>query len=121
MIEIFTYTSNCKSLWDDFVRRSKKGTFLFYRDYMEYHADRFLDSSLLFFKDDDLVAVMSANTAQNIDYSHDGLTLGASYRSKHETVVMLQLFGKLITSLKAQGIKKVVYKAIPYIYHKNPS
>ena len=29
--------------WDDFVRGSKNGTFLFMRGYMDYHSDRFRD------------------------------------------------------------------------------
>jgi len=79
MIEIANYGSDDKPLWDGFVRRSKNGSFLFYRDYMEYHSDRFLDSSLLFFEDDVLIAVMPANTAENILYSHRGLTYGGLY------------------------------------------
>jgi hypothetical protein len=58
MIEIVKYGSRYKSLWDEFVRRSKNGTFLFHRDYMEYHSDRFFDSSLLFSENGILVSVM---------------------------------------------------------------
>ena len=43
MFEIRRYTSGDKALWDQFVAQSKNGTFLFFRDYMDYHADRFCD------------------------------------------------------------------------------
>jgi hypothetical protein len=35
------YTGAARGLWDGFVRDSRNGTFLFFRDYMEYHQDRF--------------------------------------------------------------------------------
>ena len=47
-IDIVKYNHNMKAEWDAFVKTSKNGTFLFMRDYMEYHNDRFIDYSLLF-------------------------------------------------------------------------
>ena len=37
-------------LWNAFLSKAKNATFLFYRDFMEYHADRFQDYSLLVFE-----------------------------------------------------------------------
>ena len=45
--EIKRYSDRCKDEWDDFVRDSRNGTFLFMRGYMDYHADRFADFSLM--------------------------------------------------------------------------
>ncbi|MGG6545868.1 UNVERIFIED_CONTAM: GNAT family N-acetyltransferase, partial [Prevotella sp. 15_C9] len=42
---IIRYSAGDKERWDRFVRRSKNGTFLMQRDYMDYHADRFQDCS----------------------------------------------------------------------------
>ena len=47
MIEIHRYTAAYHRDWNDFVSESSNGTFLFLREYMEYHADRFTDYSLL--------------------------------------------------------------------------
>jgi hypothetical protein len=55
------YTHNQKQSWDEFITNSKNGNFLFYRDYVEYHSDRFTDNSLMFYEKDNLVAVMPAN------------------------------------------------------------
>ena len=33
--------------WDNMVENSANGTFLFKRNYMEYHAHRFIDFSLM--------------------------------------------------------------------------
>lgn len=43
------YTPALKAEWDAAVEASRNGTFLFRRDYLEYHADRFPDCSYLFF------------------------------------------------------------------------
>ena len=39
---IVRYSAEEKEHWDRFVRHSKNGTFLLQRDYMDYHAERFL-------------------------------------------------------------------------------
>jgi hypothetical protein len=122
MIEIVKYESNYKSLWDDFVKRSKNGSFLFYRDYMEYHADRFSDSSLLFFEEGDLVAMMPANTADNVVYSHGGLTFGGIISGPEMRIgLMLQVFAALTEHLRQQKITTVTYKPVPHIYHVIPA
>lgn len=60
-LSLSTYQPQHKSQWDNFVANSKNGVFLFYRDYMEYHSNRFQDHSLLFFRDGELVALLPAN------------------------------------------------------------
>jgi len=122
MIEITYYRSQHKSRWDDFVRRSKNGSFLFHRDYMEYHSDRFLDSSLLFFKNGNLVSVMPANFADDVFYTHAGLTFGGIVSDpKMKIGLMLELFDSMMMHLSQHGIKTLVYKAIPNIYHVVPA
>ena len=56
MFEIRRYTEADKAAWDAFVAQSKNGTFLFFRDYMDYHRDRFDDHSLMFYLDGRLYA-----------------------------------------------------------------
>lgn len=122
MIEIVKYESKYKPRWDDFIKRSKNGTFMFYRDYMEYHSSRFIDSSLLFFNEDALIAVMPANISEKVLYSHGGLTFGGIVSDYKMTLsVMLELFEQLTAYLKAQGITKFLYKVIPHIYHNAPA
>lgn len=50
MFEVKRYTPEDKSIWDKYVDKARNATFLFHRDYMDYHADRFRDHSLLFIK-----------------------------------------------------------------------
>jgi hypothetical protein len=118
MIEAVKYESSYKSLWDDFVSKSKNGSFLFYRDYMEYHSDRFLDSSLLFFEGDVLIAIMPANVSGAVLHSHEGLTFGGVISNNQMKIaLMLDLFGCLMMYLRQNRIQTLVYKAIPHIYH----
>jgi len=43
------YTKIHYQVWNKFVAQAKNATFLFHRDFMEYHQDRFEDFSLLVF------------------------------------------------------------------------
>ena len=70
------YTENDYAIWNDFIEHAKNATFLFHRDFMEYHKDRFEDYSLLVFDGEKLVAVLPANKNGETLYSHQGLTYG---------------------------------------------
>jgi len=121
-INVVVYGPKYKTLWDSFVSTSKNGVFLFYRDYMEYHSDRFFDHSLLFFKNGKLIGILPANVSNDTLYSHEGLTFGgviSGYSMK--TPDMMEIFEQLIEHCKKQGLRKVVYKAIPHIYHTIPA
>lgn len=122
IMKIKRYEPGEKELWDNFVKNSKNGVFFFLRDYMEYHADRFEDHSLIFFKDNKPVALMPANIEGNTVFSHAGLTFGGIVTSrKMKTHLMLQIFDSLKEYLKAEDLKKLLYKSIPHIYHLYPS
>src|SRR6476620_2629490 len=70
------YRSDDKAEWDSHVARSRAPHFLFYRDYMDYHADRFADASLLLYDRHSLIALLPANRDGNVIRSHGGLTFG---------------------------------------------
>ncbi len=121
-IRIEFYRPEHKTCWDEFVRSSKNGVFLFYRDYMEYHADRFDDHSLLFYQGDRLIALMPANRVDETVVSHGGLTFGGIISdARMTTTLMLRVFAALVDELRARGIKSLIYKAIPHIYHLLPA
>ena len=119
MFEIKKYTQEDKAVWDAFVKESKNATFLFHRDYMDYHADRFVDSSLLLYKNNTLYALFPANVNGNVVYSHQGLTYGGLLLSTKATLKeVLGIFDQISIFYKSDGIEQIIYKAIPYIYHK---
>ncbi len=89
---------------------------------MEYHSDRFQDHSLLFYLDNCLVALFPANIQNDTLYSHAGLTFGGVISGYDmSTAVMLDVFSSLVNHCRGQGIKEIVYKAIPYTYHSVPA
>lgn len=121
-IEIVKFESSLKNQWDQFISNSKNGTFLFYRDYMEYHSDRFTDFSLMFFKKKRLIALLPASIKDNILTSHSGLTFGGIVSSREmRASYMLEIFDELIRYSKSKDIKKIIYKVIPNIYHQIPA
>ena len=116
------YEPKHKVRWDDFVGKSKNGVFLFHRDYLEYHADRFQDCSFLFYQGGQLIALMPANLADTTLVSHGGLTFGGIVSDQGmTTLLMLEVFRALIRELRARGVAKLIYKAIPHIYHSLPA
>jgi hypothetical protein len=122
MIRVVPYQAKDKPLWDEFVARTKNGVFLFRRDYMEYHRDRFHDYSLLFFADEKLVALMPANLTSDTLISHGGLTFGGVVSDERmKTPLMLEVFDALCAHLQTGKIKKLIYKATPHIYHDLPA
>lgn len=119
MFEIRRYTPDVAGEWNRFVAQSKNGTFLFDRGYMDYHSDRFQDHSLMFYADGRLLAVLPAHVAGDTLYTHKGLTYGGLVMSVGLTIVQtMTLFREMNDNLRAEGLHRVVYKAIPAIYHR---
>ena len=122
MPEIVRYTPDRMAEWNQLVARSKNGTFLFDRRYMDYHADRFTDHSLLFYHKGRLYAVLPANATGDTLWSHQGLTYGGLITGKEATVEhVCDIFQALLAYLRSQGFRRMVYKAIPSIYHCLPA
>ena len=122
-IKVIRYGAEQKAGWDNFVAQSKTGTFLFHRNYMDYHADRFPDCSLMFFNEQEkLVAVMPATAQGETLSSHAGLTFGGIVSDRQmKTPLMLEVFEALKEYLRAAGINRLIYKAVPHIYHLLPA
>ena len=62
MFEIRRYHDGLSDAWNELVARSKNGTFLFDRRYMDYHSDRFHDCSLMIYDAKGLYAVLASGT-----------------------------------------------------------
>lgn len=117
------YSEDKKSIWNEFVRKSKNATFLIMREYMDYHKDRFTDMSLMFYDNKkNLIGILPTNIEGNELMSHGGLTYGGFILDKKmKTTTMLEMFNLLINFCKGKNIKTILYKPIPYIYHEIPS
>ena len=122
MFEIVKYSSDLKNEWESFVESSKNGTFLFFRNYMDYHSDRFEDFSLMVYRKGKLYALLPGNKNGQVYYSHQGLTYGGLIMNSKATVLdVVESFRLINDYLREHGFVKVVYKPLPFIYHIYPA
>ncbi|WP_242202416.1 GNAT family N-acetyltransferase [Aestuariivivens insulae] len=108
--------------WNSFVFQAKNATFLFHRDFMEYHSDRFEDFSLMIFKKEVLIAVLPANVSGLTVYSHQGLTYGGLVLKKDiKFNDALNIFSAILEYLSRKSYKKLEIKCLPSIYSSVPN
>lgn len=111
------YQKKDYSLWNDFIGQAKNATFLFHRDFIEYHSDRFDDFSLLIFDDEKLVALLPANRVGNVLYSHQGLSYGGLVLSASSKLIsVVSIYRSLLFFLHQNGIQTFQIKQIPTFY-----
>ena len=111
------YQESDYELWNTFVSAAKHATFLFHRDFMEYHKERFEDFSLLVFDKVKLVAVLPANRIENKVYSHQGLTYGGLvYASKLKIEKIEVILDLLFDFFKSKRIEHFYLHPIPSFY-----
>lgn len=94
---------------------------MFDRNYMDYHADRFLDNSLLFYSNDNLIAILPCSKKDNILVSHGGLTYGGFIvGNSMRQSLMLECMSNLLNYLKVHSIDRFIYKSVPFIFWGQP-
>ena len=121
MFEVKQYTQEQAQEWNEFIEDSRQGTFLFNRSYMDYHADRFKDVSLMIYRKGQLYALLPANRLGDTLYSHQGLTYGGLITKKQSTTAEIcEVFIKINEYLYHSGVQRVIYKPTPWIYHCYP-
>ncbi len=121
-VDIEKYSPEHKNAWDNFVDKAKNGNFIFKRNYMEYHSDRFKDNSLLFTSNGKVVAILPGSIKDNTLNSHNGLTFGGIISDKKmKTYKMLTIFDALKDYLRQENITTLNYKTIPHVYHTIPA
>ena len=122
-IEVERYEPSLAGEWDAFIAGSKNGTFLFKRGFMDYHSARFADASLVLRRGGRLLAVLPGNISGEVFHSHQGLTYGGLVAGEALTAAFaVEIFGLMNEFLRTElGAKKVVYKPVPWIYHKLPA
>ena len=119
MIRVELYKDSDREVWNNFIRNSKNGIFMFDRNFMEYHKDRFADNSLLFYDDEKLIALFPASIKEGVLSSHGGLTYGGFITNNDmKQHHMNDCFTALKEYAASNGIKEIIYKHIPHVYQK---
>jgi len=108
--------------WNTLVDAAPRRHFFFRREYMTYHADQFTDFSLVVCAGEQPVALLPASIDGPAVTSHGGLTFGGLVAAPSLTARRtLDAFGRLLGFLGQQGVRTLVYKAMPHIYHMTPA
>ncbi|AWI27328.1 GNAT family N-acetyltransferase [Flavobacterium pallidum] len=118
---VIRYRSTEATGWNDFLKTAKNATFLFNRNFMDYHADRFPDFSLMVYNEERLVALLPANIDNGTILSHQGLTYGGLVYGNLKLQEVILVFREILLFLQQQGILKLVYKSIPSVYCLKPA
>lgn len=109
-------------IWNEFVSAAKNATFLFHRNFMEYHKERFFDCSLMVYESDRLVALLPANRNETTVFSHQGLTYGGLiYKDSCKLTSVIEVFAAILKYLESEGVSTLQIKTLPSIYHKKPA
>ncbi len=107
--------------WNEFISQARNATFLYNRGFMDYHADRFEDYSLIIADGDKWLAVLPAHRKENVVLSHWGLTYGGLvYGDVRQADVIVILKG-ILEFLADAGIDVLRIKLLPRIYPDKPS
>lgn len=122
-ITIRTYNETDFEAWNKLVSESKNGTFLFDRNFMDYHKHKFQDFSLMIYNEKNkLIAIMPAHRIGDEVYSHLGLTYGGIIIKKDlRLTVFFEVFSEILKFLFKEGIYFLHWKEVPYFYHSYPS
>ena len=121
--DIIQYSPTHADEWNSFISASKAPTFLFNRNYMDYHADRFVDSSLMLIDQKGrIAALMPANRVGETFFSHQGLTFGGLLIGQKATSqAVCDMFSAVNAFLRDRNFSNVICRSIPWIYSLWPA
>lgn len=112
------YEKNDFQVWNAFIGSAKNATFLFHRDFMEYHSDRFQDYSMMVFEEGKLVSVIPTNKVENKVFSHQGLTYGGFVFGESLSIDEINnIVTVVLEFLKNNEVVEFVIKEIISIYN----
>lgn len=127
MWTITEYKAQFAGDWDAFVKTSRNGTFILRRPYMDYHAHRFRDLSLMIHDEKGklralFAAAVSRDSREAIVVAHPGLTYGGLILAPDTCgMAVLEILQAVVEHYSSLGFKGLRYHAIPYIFHRQPS
>ena len=124
VVSVKRYEPSLGGDWMKVLAGSRNGVFLFDRNFVEYHADRFDDFSAVAYLDDEPVALLPASIDLDEGHvcSHAGLTFGGVVLKRElRGDVAIGLINALLDALKAWGAKTLIVKLMPQIFCKYPT
>jgi hypothetical protein len=122
MLTLRPYLPADADAWDALVGRSRTGNLLHRRGYMDYHAERFVDRSLVIERRGAMVAAFPASLDGEVVTSHGGLSYaGLLSTPELRAEATLAVFAQIAAHYRAAGVRRVIYKAVPRTFHTYPA
>lgn len=119
MVEIRRYTEAFRTDWDRLVEESINGTFLHKRDFIEYHGDKFIDTSVLVYLKNKPKAIFPANRIGGKVFSHQGLSYAGLILKKGVNFSEQKaIIEALLDFFRLEGVNCLEIKNVPTIYCK---
>jgi hypothetical protein len=125
-MEIVPFRDEDAPLWDEFAAGSPAATFLHTRRYLSYHGERFRDASVLVRDEKDALAALFPAAVDPSDSSrvtsHPGVTYGGLlHQGRLGGERMVEALAAVRDFYAGRGFSSLRYKAVPHIYHREPS
>lgn len=123
-MKVIRYEKKYFDEWNAFLLNAKNQTFLFNRNFMDYHSDRFIDHSLMVYDEKgNLICCFPANEkSARVVSSHSGLTYGSFIlKNDIKLPIVLEVVKAILKYYQKQGFESIEYKAFPRIYNIRPA
>ncbi|MGG5506376.1 MULTISPECIES: GNAT family N-acetyltransferase [unclassified Myroides] len=121
-MKVVHYNTRLKNDWNNMLQQATNASFLFQREFMEYHGDRFCDHSLLLYEGKKLVALLPAHLEDGVLCSHFGLSYGGIIHASSLTFTQfIAIIEALAQYCKLHDISSVILNEIPVIYSQTPT
>ncbi len=123
---LFEYDHSQEKVWEEMVFKSASSTFLHTRKFLSYHGDKFDDQSMLLYDCTGTLRAIFPAARDPIDttivVSHPGATYGGLIHDgwlRGERAI--DALKQLCNVYTQKGFREIVYKAVPWIYHRTPA
>lgn len=125
-VRVRPFEAGDEERWDTFCAQASPATFLHSRRFLSYHGERFRDRSLMVFDDKDrLVGLLPAALDpgdERLVASHPGSTYGGFvHLGGLGGEAMMEAFAAAARHYAAAGADRLLYKPVPYFYHRGPA
>ena len=122
-IKVKKFISENTTVWDNFINCSNNGTLFHYRSFLNYHENvEFNDHSLLFYKNNKLIAALPATVENSIYSSHSGISFGGFIHNKYLSFSNAQdIIKSFISYIKKMKYKKIEITLPPKCYNHSSS
>lgn len=124
-IDIVPYSGQHAAEWDSFCETGLQATLLHTRRFLSYHGERLTDRSVLIKDAGRTVGLFPAAndpTDTTCVVSHPGATYGGIIQQRALIgEPMIHAIQALRSYYGSMGAERIVYKAVPAMYHKSPA